>query len=502
MMAGTPASAAGTDLLSAPADRLVSLQYVLAALRRKRHLLVAIGAAGLCLGLLLSIALPKKRTATTALLLQFPVGADPTRAMSTDVSLFQTRAVAESALKALNLDQPTAKFQTSYRGTILSDAVLRISVTGPDEGEAVRRSNALSHAFLGFRKQVYERQLAVVVDVLKKRRNELTSKLASLNDTITRFDPNRRTVASTGATSLADLLSQRSGLTADISQIDNVIQDDTVATATVVNDSRVIDPGSVVPVSPRRILAFNAASGLVGALALGAGAVTLLAVITTRVRRRSDIASALRAPVLLSVGRVLPPSRLRFVPGYDPLKHPSEDLKLVVRHLQSLMTSAAAQPPALVVVTVDNVDVAAAAVTALSDRLAGDDQEVVVVNETRCKLAAETSAPEEVFTDPARSAARDIVVVVAALDPAKGAEHLREWATDAVVLVTAGRSTVTTLESNAAMIRAAGLHLRSVVLVGCDRDDDSLGAFDTPPPAHVKRAAARAPRTTTKARTS
>ena len=173
-----------TDLLSAPADRLVSLQYVLAALRRRRRLLVAIGTAGLCLGLVLSVALPKKRTATTELLLQFPVGADPTRAMSTDVSLLQTRTVAESALKALELHQATAKFQSSYRGTILSDAVLRISVTGPSEAEAVRRSNALSHAFLGFREQVYERQLAVVVDVLKQRQRKLENQLASLDDSI------------------------------------------------------------------------------------------------------------------------------------------------------------------------------------------------------------------------------------------------------------------------------------------------------------------------------
>ena len=226
--------------------------------------------------------------------------------------------------------------------------------------------------------------------------------------------------------------------------------------------------------------------------------------ITTRVRRRADVAAALRAPVLLSVGRVLPSSRLRFVPAYEPMNHPSEDLTLVVRHLQSLMTSSGAQPPALVIVAIDNVDVAAAAVTALSARLAGDDQEVVVVNETRSNLAVATSAPEEVFTDPARSAAHDIVVVVAALDPAKGAEHLREWATDAVVFVTAGRSTVTTLESNATMIRAAGLHLRSVVLVGCDPDDDSLGAFDTPAAGARRGGQQRARRraATTRTRTS
>ena len=70
------------DLLTAPADRLVSLQYVLAALRRKRRLLAALALAGLCLGGAASIAVPKSRTATTVLLLQFPDGADP-RARST-----------------------------------------------------------------------------------------------------------------------------------------------------------------------------------------------------------------------------------------------------------------------------------------------------------------------------------------------------------------------------------------------------------------------------------
>jgi hypothetical protein len=106
--------------------------------------------------------------------------------------------------------------------------------------------------------------------------------------------------------------------------------------------------------------------------------------------------------------------------------------------------------------------------------------------------------PHEATTEPpsgtARAAESDVVVVLAALNPAKGAEHLREWATDAVVLVTAGRSTATTLASNATMIRAAGLHLRSVVLIGCDPDDDSLGTFDAGPWVPVETRPARSAR--------
>jgi capsular polysaccharide biosynthesis protein len=483
------------DLLAAPADRLVSLQYILAALRRKRRLLAAIAAVGVCLALLMSVALSKPRTATSALLLQFPEGADPQRAISTDVSLLETRAVAEAALKSLRLDRPVATFQSSYRATILSDAVLRITVKGPNGDEAVRRSNALSRAFLQFRKQVYERQLAVIVDVLKEREAGLKTRLASLNDAIAAFDSSSNGSRSAGsATPLGDLLTQRDDLLSEIATAESTIQDHAVATATVVNGSRVIDPGSVVPVSARKTFAVNAASGLVAALALGAGGVVLLAVVTTRLRRRGDIAAALRAPVLLSVGPVVPPSWLRFVPIWKRLEHASEgDLRLVVRHLQSLLTSAATQPPALVVVTIDNVDVAAVTVRALASRLAANHQRVVVVNETGRALPGDLATA----TRPAGRAAKpksDVAVVIAALNPAKGAEHLREWASDAVVLVTAGHSTATTLESNAMMIRAAGLRLRSVVLVGCDPDDDSLGAFDSAAPEPPKRPAVPAGR--------
>jgi hypothetical protein len=177
------------------------------------------------------------------------------------------------------------------------------------------------------------------------------------------------------------------------------------------------------------------------------------------------------------------------------------------------MTSASTHPPALVVVAIDNVDVAIVTVLSLADRLADQSQHVILVNESGRRLpktasaSTTTAAPPPVVAvdeptttepsgEPTRSSESDLVVVVAALNPAKGAEHLREWASDAVVLVTAGRSNATTLESNAAMIRAAGLHLRSVVLIDCDSDDDSLGTFDAGPLAPVETRRALAARTT------
>lgn len=490
----------GSDLLAAPADNLVSVHYVLSALRRERRLLAGLAVVGIVVGLVLGAAVPHPRTARTALLLQFPTGADPSRAIATDVSLLQTRAVAAAAVAALHLHESTTAFQATYRGTVLSDSVLQISVKAPDASEAIRRGNALSRAFLQFRKQTYEYQLSVVNRLLGRRKDALQVEVATTNREIASFDGQAPTAAEPGAPSLSDLLTERASQLNDIAQTENEMQRNTIATTTVVGGSRVIDPAAAVPASALRTIAVDVGSALVAALALGAGGITLVAVVSTRVRRRADIAAALRAPVLLSVGRLGPPLWLRAVrraPGWSRViaglglearREPPADANLVVRHLQTLMRSAPPDPSGLVVVAIGRVDGAALAVGLLRDRWAEAGQAITLVNETGVPLPAPAVVPPlaangaDEHSDGTRFGPDGPVVVVAVLDPAKGAEHLREWASDAVAIVTAGAATTTALESNASMIKAAGLRLRSVVLVGSDVGDDSLGTFDSGEP--------------------
>jgi hypothetical protein len=95
---------------------------------------------------------------------------------------------------------------------------------------------------------------------------------------------------------------------------------------------------------------------------------------------------------------------------------------------------------------------------------------------------ATAAAPSPVLNLPAsvEEPPADVVLVLAVLDPARGAEGLREWATNAVVFVTAGRSTESTLRANAAMLRNASLDLSSVVLIDADERDDTLGLLEPP----------------------
>jgi hypothetical protein len=69
----------------------------------------------------------------------------------------------------------------------------------------------------------------------------------------------------------------------------------------------------------------------------------------------------------------------------------------------------------------------------------------------------------------------DVVLSLAALDPALGAEHVAAWGTVAVVVVTSGRSSATVLGSVSQMLDAAGIELDCTILVGADRTDETTG---------------------------
>ena len=75
----------------------------------------------------------------------------------------------------------------------------------------------------------------------------------------------------------------------------------------------------------------------------------------------------------------------------------------------------------------------------------------------------------------AACASADLLLTMVALDPSLGSEHLATWASDVVAIVTAGKSSATRLHGVGEMIRLAGMPLASVVLIGADKTDESLG---------------------------
>jgi capsular polysaccharide biosynthesis protein len=147
----------------------------------------------------------------------------------------------------------------------------------------------------------------------------------------------------------------------------------------------------------------------------------------------------------------------------------------------------AAVPDADLVAAVPDADLVAAVPDAHLVAAVPDPTESVPAGPLRpISPGAQTAIAGELA---AVCASADVLLTLITLDPSVGSEHLATWAADAVVVVTAGRSSWTKIQAVGEMIRLAGARLVSAVLVGADKTDESLGVTLTPEAVRVAVAA-------------
>ena len=194
-------------------------------------------------------------------------------------------------------------------------------------------------------------------------------------------------------------------------------------------------------------------------------------------------------------------------------------MKRVVNYLRSAVPGSSRGPASLAVVAVDDAQVVAQAFASLAASCAAEGKQVVMadlsggaylahllkvsdpgihnVSQHGANLVLVLPQPEDVApvgpvpggaspslpaqADPALVTAcssANLLLTFATLDPAFGGDHLGTWATNVVVVVTAGESSAEKVYSVGQMIRLAGTRLDSVVLIGADKSDESLGVAD------------------------
>ena len=378
------------------------------------------------------------------------------------------------------------------------------------------RLNALTAEYLKVRAQYMQTQQTQQEIFLKTQVTQAQAKLTSIDAQLSQAQ-------SSGAShsAIAQLTQQQTDATNAVSQVKQAAVSTELNTRTGTNDSvlgtKVINPAAPVHKSKVKPLLTYVGGGLFGGLGLGIAIVVIGALLSDKLRRRDDVAYALGVPVGLSVG----PLRPRRLPslGGTGAKTRDRDMRRLVQYLRKAIPANSRGPQSLAVIAVGDPGTVADAVVSLATLAASQGMRVLLADlsdgghvgkllgnkepgvrkvdarGSRLILAIPESAdvapigplparrglmsgaqPAEELATVARDA--NLLLSLVTLDPAHGGDHVATWGANAVAVVTAGESSALLVRSNAEMVQLGGTLLRSAVLVGADKNDESLGSWE------------------------
>ena len=518
-----PADFASTAAGDQPADfaSLVSVGFLTAAIRRSAWFCCIMAVVGFLIGCGYYVTSPPAYQASASIFLTDGPYENPLTAATDDQALAQSRTVAGLAVHKLGLQQSVDSFLGAYKVTVVTNRVLLVTFTAPTAKQAVRGATAAATAFLQLRASELENAQATELGSLEYQANQASQRTNAINTQISQLSAQPASPAQRATLSSlrAELSQETIRLGALETEINGIQSSNQAATASAVKGSVVLDAAAPLPHSRLKPLLLDVALGLLLGLVLGMGIVVVRALISDRLRRRDDVARALGAPVKVSVGTL----RLhRWLPGRRGLEAArGAEVQRIVTHLRGSVPASSGGVAALSVVPVDDPQVAALALVSLAMSCTQQGKQVVVADLCRDAPAAmlldsrkpgvrqvrvhgadlvvavpdrddllpvgplEPTSPHaqrSSFTEAvaAASGSADLLLALATLDPSLRGEHLATWATAAVAVVTAGKSSATRIHAVGEMIRLAGVRLDSAVLTGADKTDESLGTTYLP----------------------
>jgi capsular polysaccharide biosynthesis protein len=492
---------------------LANLGFFTAVLRRKARVWCLTAVVGLVIGTGLYVKFPPAYHATATVLLVYNGDVTPSVQVTNETSMAESQPVAARVVRELKLPQSVASFQAAYSVTDVTDNVLTINVGAPSSTAAVQRAAAVATTYLQYRAQYARSQEQQQYAQLQQQYNAAQQRLQMLNAQSSQLPSTLSTPAQKAEYNhLQSQISQQGQILQFVSGTELTTKTNTNA---LVAGSYVLNPATALPRSHVKGPALYFVGGLFGGMVVGMGGVIIAALLSRRLRRREDVAIALGAPVRLSVG----PLRPRRWPLTLPWRAAKRklDMKRVVIYLRGAVPGSSRGPASLAVVAVDDAHVVAQAFASLAASCAAEGRQVVVadlsdgaylarllrVSDPGIRNASWNGAnlvlvlpqPEDVApvgpvpggaspavpaqADPAvvtACSSADLLLTFATLDPAFGGDHLGTWATNVVIVVTAGESSAEKVYGVGEMIRLSGTRLDSVVLIGADKTDESLGA--------------------------
>ena len=500
-----------------PMDRLVSMGFIIGTLKRRWLTWCTIAILGLVIGTGLHAEKAPLYQASTTLLLSYDANTDPSTAIATDVALAQSTAVGEAVIRQLGLPGSVSTFLGSYVASTSSDQVLTITASAPTSDQAVQRATAIATQFLDLLAKYAQIEQQQLETSLNRQIQLAKQSYESITKQVKQVAAQPSSTTQQQQLKVLQAQQQQAGISLTQTQQDVVgtLISSRVSTQTEIKDSRVINEAEPLHQSKIKPLLLYLGGGLFGGLVIGIGIVAVGALMSSRLRRRDDIAYALGVPVGLSVGQ-LRGSRMPSLRGHSGQRE--RDINRVIDHLMKILSTASyGEKIAFAVVAVDDAQTVAELAVALAASCAKQQQRVLLADLSEGRYAARmlglsqhglskasfdgTSfraivppahdvTPVGPFRGGAGAKARDhvadvalaeagrtadIILTLTTLDPATGGDHLRTWAATAVAVVTAGGATSERIRAVGDMVKAAGLRLDSAVVIGADTSDTSLG---------------------------
>jgi capsular polysaccharide biosynthesis protein len=474
----------------------VNLHYLRASLRRRWRLVLTTTAAGLLFSLAALALLPASSTADATILLAHDTSADPTTAIATDNKLLNNRTVASQVVDELHLPMTVDEFLASYSSSQVSTEILDIQLKASTPQEAVRRLTALCAAFLQFRNDQLAIQSNYVITTDQSHIDDLRRQIDVINAeyqaALTHHD---HTAANQALTERSELLQQIGTLQSTIEATQ--LQSDALARA-----SHVVDRPAPVPAGGRKHLVLGVMSGLILGCALGVGFVSAHALVSNRLRRREEIATALGQAVPFSAG----PVRRRLpafiaVPIRGTKRRRQRNLAILSEGLATAIADDRTARRRLALVGVGDLRAAAAVLARTGRHFQEQGDRVLLVDLSSSGLLRRyesdglsvvrpevrpgtASGPLSVVSSMNRTLPHgappeehaDLVLVLGEVDLGIGNRQLSMWADCAVLLVGAGKVTAEFLRSTSRLFASAGPPLVYAMVVGSDRTDETLGA--------------------------
>jgi capsular polysaccharide biosynthesis protein len=275
---------------------LLDLQSLVAAVRRRRRLWGSLALLGLLLGAAVAVLLPPAPAAMTTVLVAHAEDQpnDTGTLIRTDVELLGTTRIAGAALRALDSPEKPEDFLRDYRGTGLTNNLLRIDVTGDSDAQAVARAKALADAFVADHVRRMRQTADAEAQALLDQRDRMRGELAQVNKSIGDASENDPQASA----SVESLFARRAELNSRIADFDERAAEARTGTPKVVAGTQIVDDARAVRHSLPKAVVTDAAIGLVLGLVLGLAVAAVGAVVADRPVLRREIAAHLGASVL------------------------------------------------------------------------------------------------------------------------------------------------------------------------------------------------------------